>query len=133
MDENLLCIGKAGGFVTPWVKAKEPSVQSVPCFCHARIGGAGMDERGPFKWSNVLWTRLDCKEYLPFQFPFAILLKENKVKVPALTFVDISLEDWTKLRDLLRNLSSPLDNLLFPPSDLRVRFKIEEFMNRRRG
>ena len=48
-------------------------------------------------------------------------------------FVDISLEDWKKLRDLLRNLSSPLDSLLFPPSDLRVRFKIEEFMNRRRG
>ncbi len=46
------------------------------------------------------------------------------------TFVDISSGDWKKLRILLRNLSSALDN---PPSDLRVRFKTEEFMNRPRG
>jgi c-di-GMP-binding flagellar brake protein YcgR len=43
------------------------------------------------------------------------------------TFVDISSGDWAKLVNLIRNLSSPLDNLGYPSGDLKVRFARQEF------
>jgi hypothetical protein len=44
-------------------------------------------------------------------------------------FVDISPEDGTKLRNFLKSLSSPLDDMLCPFHTLKVRSWIRKFMN----
>ena len=43
--------------------------------------------------------------------------KEGEYYPYGVTFVDISLEDWRKLRKFLRTLSSPLDKLLYRADD----------------
>ena len=48
-------------------------------------------------------------------------------------FVDIPQEDGTKLRNFLRSLSSPLDDMLSLFNTLKVRFWIRKFMNPPRG
>ncbi len=50
-----------------------------------------------------------------------------------LKFVDIPPEDGTKLRNFLRSLSSPLDDMLCLFNNLKVRFWIRKFMNPSRG
>ena len=52
-------------------------------------------------------------------------LSEDRVYYPyGVKFVHISSEDGTKLRNFLRSLSSPLDDLLCPFNTLKVRFWI---------
>ena len=61
-------------------------------------------------------------------------LSEDQEYYPyGVKFVDISPEDRTKLRNFLRSLSSPLDDMLCLYNTLKVRFWIRKFMNPPRG
>lgn len=44
-------------------------------------------------------------------------------------FVDISPEDWTKLKDFLRSLSSPLDDICYALNSVRIRLWIWKLMS----
>jgi PilZ domain len=57
-------------------------------------------------------------------------LSEGREYYPVgVKFVDISSEDEIKLRNFLRSLSSPLDDLFCPFDILKVRFWIRNFIN----
>jgi hypothetical protein len=61
-------------------------------------------------------------------------LSEDQEYYPyGVKFVDISPEDRTKLRNFLRSLSSPLDDMVCLYNTLKVRFWIRKFMNPPRG
>jgi hypothetical protein len=61
------------------------------------------------------------------------LSKEQEYYPYGVKFVDISPEDRTKLRNFLRSLSSPLDDMVCLYNTLKVRFWIRKFMNPPRG
>ncbi len=56
------------------------------------------------------------------------LSKDREYYPHGVRFVDISPEDGTKLRNLLRSLSSPLDDMLCLFDSLRVRFWIRKLI-----
>ena len=57
------------------------------------------------------------------------LSKDREYYPHGVKFVDISPEDETKLRNFLRNLSSPLDDMLCLFNTLKVRFWVRKFTN----
>ncbi len=94
----------------------------------------------------------DVSQYLWLKLFFSLGSELNTIKVLAevvwmdnhlgkdqeyypygVKFVDISPEDGTKLRNFLRSLSSPLDDMLCLFNTLKVRFWIRKFMNPPRG
>ena len=94
----------------------------------------------------------DVRQYLRLKLFFSFGPELNTIKVLAevvwmdhhlsmdqeyypygVKFVDISPEDGTRLRNFLRSLSSPLDDMLCLSNTLKVRFWIRKFMNPPRG
>ncbi len=61
------------------------------------------------------------------------LSKDGEYYPYGVKFVDISPEDGAKLRNFLRSLSSPLDDMLGLFNTLKVRFWIRKFMSLPRG
>ena len=94
----------------------------------------------------------DVRQYLRLKLFFPLGPELNTIKVLAeavwmdnhlskdreyypygVKFVDISPEDGTRLRNFLRSLSSPLDDMFCLFNALKVRFWIRKFMNLPRG
>jgi hypothetical protein len=91
---------------------------------------------------------MDVSEYLRLKLFFSLGSELNTIKVLAevvwvdnhlskdrenypygVKFIDISPEDGTKLRNFLRSLSSPLDDMLCLVNTLKMKAWIRKFMN----